>query len=478
MLPGAVGEPVGRDSHLRESDGSSVGVTEETTVQNRGGARVVWALLAATLLGACSPSPVTAPPSVPETTPVDPVQPAVVSFEAGSTPVWTSDDVWAWPPTAAVLGDRILLDSGALDAEVLDAGSGDPVWELRARTSPIGQGVVESVPLMPSSAAGGLLAAAYTQQCRAENPCADGGEGTRKVLGVAGLAIADGTPLWQSVVATVGPPGSPTELDLYSLDVTVVDADDTGVLVRVGTFDGRPTSAGDPAFTAVLLDAATGAEQWRLPAFDPGHLTDGVVYGTFTSGQSAQLTAEAAVDRTTGKRIELGLAGPVRVHGAGGPGALVGRSSSVAPVGNLTVLGRATAPVATVTDGLSYAAAPCADLDGLVCIVQDRRTDTHLLSWLAGEPAPTTAALWQAQLQVAATAGDDVLLVNENPFLTVDDPEILDTWFAVRRDGTVIGERRPGVVLAASDRWVVTVDRAPDDASGQRRFALQVWAVG
>lgn len=106
----------------------------------------------------------------------------------------------------------------------------------------------------------------------------------------------------------------------------------------------------------------------------------------------------------------------------------------------------------------------------LACAVMARSNDSVLVTWASGEDAPTSAPAPLPGYQQLWAVSGDVLLITENGYQQQSD-EPAD-WFAARRDGTVISERYPGAVVAASEKYAVTRTVDVDGA-----FALQVFEI-
>lgn len=444
------------------------------------------ALVAALLLASCA----AAPEEVPEPSPSP-----VIEFAAGSEPIWETDpEKFTVPPgpSARVIGETVLIGeeySGTVQA--FDARTGDPKWKLEPFSGRIGSANARSLPLVTSPAQGGLVIAGYSQDCWIGPRCTGVPKGTSAVVGVAAISVASGKPVWQTILAKAGPEGSATEYDGIALEATAADADADAVLVHLGTHDGKPTEGGTPGATAVLLDAATGAERWRLKDFVSKHLTDSLVLGVPISKPAERQGSmmrgpwiTGAADRKLGVTLDLADEVPwsmsgaeISLEGAGGPGLITTLEMSPPPdTGNLMLIGPDGKKIPSIVDDLKWALTECAKVEVLACVINGRNATEKLLTWLPGEDTPTTAELWDGNLQPWALAGDTVL-ITENGYVAVNTTGTRASWVAADRQGKILGERRPGAAIAASEKYVVTQNLVPVEDDQTYPLALQVWQI-
>lgn len=436
------------------------------------GRLAVCAIAALTVLVGCGPRG-----EKPAETAPDPVRPEVIRFATGPTPLWSTADNRRELPVQPVVRvfDETVLVGEAISGPVraLDARTGELRWSLSPFSGLVAGGRVRSLPLVTTSATGGSLVVGFEVDCTAAAPCDGVPSGT--TLGIAALDPATGKPRWQSDLQTATKTSGPAH--------RIVAADDSGVLVQLGPTAGARTADSLRGTTTVLLDAATGAELWRLDGFAATHLGSTLVLGVAADrtapGTWNNAFVNAVARRSDGARVEpegdawsSGM--QLQVVGTGGPGVVVGVVENPSPTGGLLVLGPDGGRVPSETDDLRWAMGTCAESAFLACTVHGRNQPDQLVTWFPGEDAPTSAELWDANLQLWAVS-DEVLLMSENGYVTVNADDVRASWFAVDRTGTVLGDRRPGAVIGASDDYVVTKDFDPDGIGAP--ISLQVWRI-
>jgi outer membrane protein assembly factor BamB len=251
----------------------------------------------------------------------------IVALDAAdATPVWTTDVPAADIPEAAredVLGssvsdvsparavaadgDHVVVstDEGYRDAftVVLDAASGDPMWNA---------GDFQALAL------GGAVVAGITEHPDSSLP--DTGQ-------LAARSIADGSPVWQAedvfvpdgrTISSLGPERLSAGGDVYSSGAIHADSEATHVFASgdgtvVTTLDGRHTCVDDGEDTivcdsgehVVALDRESGETLWELPDEAAGRIAptvtaarSGAVY-TDTDNGPVILDARTGEDRVT-----------------------------------------------------------------------------------------------------------------------------------------------------------------------------------